>query len=362
MRYLVPLLILAAGAARADGLVLAGNTGEALDSPLDHAPIGVMGDHIHSAGEWMISYRFMSMAMEDNLRGSDSISPEEIIQTPNRFFGSPMQPPNLRVVPLEMRTDMHMLGAMYAPSDDLTLMVMANYLDKDMDLVTYDMMGREVGTFSTGASGLGDTRVAALWRLYEDGGVDGVEQVHLNLGLSLPTGSIDEEGRVLAPTGMTMTMRLPYAMQLGSGSVEFMPGITYTGQTERAGWGAQLRTSAPLDDNNEGYQFGSRTELTGWTAYRVLPWLSGSLRLTYEHREDIEGIDDEIRAPVQTADPDNYGGDWVNLGLGLNLVGRHGAVAGHRLALEYELPLLQDVNGIQMEMRGMLTLGYQYAF
>jgi hypothetical protein len=69
----------------------------------DHAPIGIMADHYHEAGEFMFSYRYMSMSMEDNLIGGSSVSPTQIATTvPNRFFGSPMQPPTLRVVPTEM--------------------------------------------------------------------------------------------------------------------------------------------------------------------------------------------------------------------------------------------------------------------
>jgi len=34
-----------------------------------HAPIGVMGDHQHEAGEWMVSFRYMRMAMEGNGTG-----------------------------------------------------------------------------------------------------------------------------------------------------------------------------------------------------------------------------------------------------------------------------------------------------
>ena len=30
-----------------------------------HAPIGVMGDHTHHKGEFMVSYRYMSMFMKD---------------------------------------------------------------------------------------------------------------------------------------------------------------------------------------------------------------------------------------------------------------------------------------------------------
>ena len=35
--------------------------------PDGHAPISVMGDHLHKKGEFMLSYRFMQMRMEGNL-------------------------------------------------------------------------------------------------------------------------------------------------------------------------------------------------------------------------------------------------------------------------------------------------------
>ncbi len=69
-----------------------------------------------------------------------------------------------------MTMDMHMLGAMYAPTDNLTLMVMANYLDKEMDHVTYQgMAGTTVlGYFTAEAEGWSDTKVTGLYRLYDD--------------------------------------------------------------------------------------------------------------------------------------------------------------------------------------------------
>ena len=67
------------GAVRADG----------------HAPIGVMGDHLHKAGEWMLSYRFMRMDMAGNRDGTSDLSPEEIVTTvPNTFFGTPDSHPH----------------------------------------------------------------------------------------------------------------------------------------------------------------------------------------------------------------------------------------------------------------------------
>ena len=73
-------------------------------------------------------------------------------------------------------------------------------------------------------------------------------------------------------------------------------------------------------------------------------------------------MDPDIAGPVQTADPDNYGGDVVNLNLGVNLVGQTGGLAGHRLAVEASLPIHRDLNGPQMETDWSITAGWQYAF
>ena len=42
--------------------------------PDGHAPISVMGDHMHAMGEWMVSYRYMTMEMNGLLDGSNDTS------------------------------------------------------------------------------------------------------------------------------------------------------------------------------------------------------------------------------------------------------------------------------------------------
>ena len=146
-----------------------GSGGMMVPTPAGHAPIGVMSDHMHKQGEWMFSYRYMYMDMEGNRVGDNEISPTEIATTiPNRFFGLPMQPPTLRVVPTKMTMEMHMFGAMYAPTDWLTLMAMLNYTAKEMDHITFmGPAGAMVrGGFTTETSGIGDTKLSSMIRLF----------------------------------------------------------------------------------------------------------------------------------------------------------------------------------------------------
>lgn len=322
-------------------------------NPDSHAPIGVMGDHLHKAGEWMVSYRYMQMHMEDNLLGDDSISSDTIVTEIENRFGTPA---TLRVVPTEMTTDMHMFGVMYAPTDKLTLMAMLNLVEKDMDHLTYQGMSgtTQLGTFNTKSDGIGDTKVGLLYGLYDSP----ESKLHLNFNVSLPTGSLDNTDDILTPMNATPTVRLPYAMQLGSGTWDLEPGITYRGYHQQYSWGAQAKYLTRLDENDEGYTLGDKFTLSGWAGYEFNHSVAASVRLTYTDQDSIDGIDAEIALPVQTADPDNYGGTRLDLGLGLNFV----LPGHHRLALEYENTLQQDVNGVQMEMQSMLTLGYQYAF
>ena len=91
--------------------------------PDGHAPLGVMGDHMHAKGEWMASYRFMSMDMDGLRSGSNDVT-----------VSSQLGMMKYGMVPTKMTMDMHMFGAMHAVSDKLTVMGMVNYIENDMDM------------------------------------------------------------------------------------------------------------------------------------------------------------------------------------------------------------------------------------
>ena len=50
-----------------------------------HAPIGVMGDHRHKAGEYMVSLRQMSMSMEGNIKGTQELSDTDVLAEANEY-------------------------------------------------------------------------------------------------------------------------------------------------------------------------------------------------------------------------------------------------------------------------------------
>jgi hypothetical protein len=306
--------------------------------PDGHAPISVMGDHMHAMGEWMVSYRYMTMDMQGLLKGSDSVQPTK----PDTSFMPAM-------LPKDMTMDMHMFGAMHAISDQWTLMCMINYLDNEMT-----MQGTSMGKMQS--KGLGDLKIGGLYDLarWQDG-----RRAHLSLGLSAPTGSIDEE------SGSKI---LGYGMQLGSGTWDFTPAITYLGQTENYSYGAQLGGVLRVGDNDQGYTLGNRLDATVWGSRKITDSLSASVKIDHTCQEEIDGSDPRVdarRMPMMdspTFDPESQGRDLTSVGLGLNYYFQSGSLKGHRIAAEWETPIHQKVNGVQLELDSSWTLGWQYAW
>lgn len=304
-----------------------------------HAPIGVMADHRHKKGELMLSYRFMDMQMEGNRIASDRVSDRSIV-------GTGAAPGQFLVVPTEMPMRMHMLGGMYGLSDKMTLTAMVSYLDNSMDHLIRD--GR---TFTTESSGLGDTKLGAIIGLFEKG----PHKMHLALTVSLPTGSTTER----FDTPARANAFLPYPMQLGSGTYDFLPSVTYTGFGKSLSWGAQLNATIRAGENDESYTLGNRFATTAWLAKDFSSNLSISLRLNYQDWDQIDGANPALNpAMIQTANTSFQGGERLDTSVGLNYLFR----SGHRLAFEYAEPLSQDLNGPQLETDSVLTFGWQKAF
>lgn len=319
-------------------LLLASTAGASDTSgPDDHAPIGVMGDHMHHAGEVMLSYRYSRMRMDGNRTRTRNRSVSDVLA-------------DFPITPVDMDMQMHMIGAMWAPWEWLTTMAMLPIVSLSMD--HENRLGQR---FETNATGLGDVKLSGLVKLFARDG----HKAHLNLGLSFPTGSIDESDTVLTPMG-AMRLQLPYPMQLGSGSLDVMPGATYLGKAEGLSWGAQAMGTIRTYKNSNRYKLGDRVDLTAWLAKPWTPWLSTSLRTQWSYWGNVRGADPDLNPnAVPTADPDRRAGWRLDFLPGINLI--HPGT-GHRLAIEVGFPAAQWLDGPQLETDWRLVLGWQKAF
>lgn len=307
-----------------------------------HAPAGIMGDHMHLTGQWMVEYRYMNMYMEDNRIGESTVSDAVAIGP-----GGP--PPGIEVdgirtnggaTPTQMTMEMHMLHLMYGATDDLTLYTMLMLPSLTMDHVRGDGNPAGRGTdFTTHNSGFGDTGFGALLRLFSD--VD--EDLILNLGGTVPTGDIYRTST--APTGGLVRQPLPFPMRLGTGTFNARPGITYKRYFDWYSWGVQFQTDLPIGRNYRGYSVGETYLLNSWTSVLLTDAWSVSLRGEYGWRTNYDGNDDHTPDLVISTNVESFrGGQWQSIGLGTQIFTK-----GHYLNFELVPVMHQDLDGIQLE-------------
>lgn len=332
--------------------------------PDSHAPIGVMADHPHHAGEIMLGYRYM-FSHDAGMMAVDKSIPNRSVYEYKTPSGD-----HYTAVPLEMDMHMSMFEIMYAPADWVTFMLMPSYVEMNMTMESRGGHGHgghgaaghgaeaghggghaETERMSHGTSGWGDTVLSAIVPVVHAGN----HEASLNLGISMPTGSVDQKMH---------GQYTHYHMQLGSGTWDLKPGVTYRGCAGPVSWGAQVMGTVRLEDENEsGYRLGNVWETTGWTAYQLNDWASVSGRILWTTADDIDGHYDGPHGHSSPVDIQrNYGGDRLDLGLGLNLLVPEGSLKGHRLAIEALWAVDQESNGVFLERDFSIVAGWQFAF
>ncbi len=313
--------------------------------------------HSHRKGMWMLEYRFMRMNMNGLLDGTGNVDSRDIS---GAFPGTPptIDPTkSYLMAPTKMRMDMHMLMLMYGLTERLSLMGMVNYRDNRMDMVMHMPMLDMSGTMET--RGLGDSLLGAMMTLDD--------RWTTSLSISLPTGGIDETAD-MTMTGInpmdgtqvsftSTNIDVSYPMQLGSGTFDLIPAVTYKDSTDKLGWGTQASYILRLGDNDNGYTLGDRFEIFAWGKYVISPSFLVSGKLTFADWGRIDGRDPSIDPQMSPAgDPDVTGGTRADASLGLNCFFGQ----GHSVGVEFAVPVHQDLNGPQMENDWTLSFTYQY--
>jgi len=310
-----------------------------------HAPVSIMGDHYHKQREVMFSYRYMFMNMDGYQKGSSSTGYDRA-RTKHSGGTTAMNSVYMNV-PLDMEMKMHMLGGMYALSDDYTLMGMVNYHDNSM----------KVKKHSTGATktlsskGWGDTKLSIMRRLFESE----IVKIHASLGVGLPTGSISKEDIMLSGSKGT----LGYCMQLGSGTYDILPALTYFHTRRDFSFGLQTSAEIRTGENSKNYTLGDKYALNTWIAKPVTQINSSfSLGMKVESLGKVDGAHKDITSIMSfSQDPESTGYKKVDLSLGINLLTPY---KGLRFGIEYLKPVYNKVNQVQLDTDYSLVFAAQH--
>jgi hypothetical protein len=323
------------------------------DAHRGSVPAGVLlGHRLRDPGDWMFGLRYAFLRQSgDVLHGARRASDADILA--NGCDGAPCS-----TAPDEMTMHMVMVDVGWAPTRWLNLMLMPSFVDMQMDLRPLDGAVPDVhGSHGHQTGGVGDTGLFALLRVFETER----HELHAGLGLGAPTGSVGEKQRRTHQEDRGFTH---YGMQLGSGTWDFLPSLTYTGAWRRVTFGAQASGAVRLEhENDSGYAQGDLLQATAWGGFALTRWLTASARGIYTLQGGLRGEYDrrhEMSGPMDF--PSSYGGQWWDLGVGMTATATGGPLLGQRLGLEWLQPLRDDVRGYQLARTGSLVASWSLEF
>lgn len=302
-----------------------------------YAPIGVRGDRVLSVGEFLVSYRYEALE-QDGLRSATAeLDLDEVLDV-------------FQSTPFNLTQQRHLLELQFAAIENITLTARVPFIQNNMDQVT-----RNFDVFNSSTTGLGDVEVGALFNVYEEGPY----KAHVAAVASVPTGSFEEDGTNAIGDG-----RLPYSMQLGSGTFDIQPSVTFQAMNQYGSVGFKGTGIVRMSENDAGYTLGNRVMVTSWFSFPVSDQLSFSARMEWQKWDPITGSDPAHATAVSLIQdpsvfPDLIGGSRLDLPLGVNLNVQNGPLAGHRLGIEATFPVNEDLDGLELQQSWTVTVGWQ---
>jgi hypothetical protein len=312
------------------------------DRPDAQGPVGLSETRTLGAGEVQVEIKYFHFQSRGQGAGRDSLTLNQVLRS-------------FDVAPHEMLTQGVAVDLLFGVTRHFTVAASGTFARKTMDnLAGLDGQSNMFLFYQTEASGLQDVKVNALYNVYDRGPM----RVHVHGGVSIPVGAIDADA--VTPLSEPTPTQLPYALQMGSGTFDLLPGATLNIQNEKASLGVQTRGTIRLGENDRGWRLGDTFEGTVWAGFHNSQWISASLGGRFSSWGNVEGFDAGLNPNESPAHNTLTQGGWrVDLPVGINVVVPPGRFGGNRFGLEFTIPLHQDLDGPQLRHRWSLVAGWQ---
>jgi len=306
-------------------------------------PIVATGDEsepveLTSRNRFRFGYEYVQARFEHYQDGTDRLSVADVFAA-----GFP-------VVPARITQEAHLFKIGYQLNDRTSLNLQVPYIRQStFHFGDTSRLAPQFGEFTIDTQGLGDTLLSTSYVVW----TRGRHALVLDGGFSFPTGAIDMLGRT--PRNANQDTLVPYTMQLGSGTVDFKPAITYIGSSDWLEWGTRAQGTVRLGKNYRDYSLSDRFALRNWVTLTTYKTFQPSLRLATEIWTQIHGADTDLFVPTPTGpftpapvtDPELFGGEKVSVGFGVRIPFRKGFLRGQSVDLDASVPVYQSLNGPQ---------------
>lgn len=239
------------------------------------------------------------------------------------------------------------LGVDYSSSRDWGVNVQVPYIDRKHSTLGTASDGSTGGPgggqYDSHTSSFGDIRVVGRYQ-----GFTPTCKFGILYGLKLPTGSFTNMGTSTDPTSPG-PVPIDRGLQPGTGTTDVILGAYYAdGLNQNWDYFTQALYQKALDSRND-YRPGDGTNLNVGLRYAGIPNVGPVLQLNYRYvQHDIGSNADQI----------STGGVLLYISPGIS-VSINQQVSIYAF---YQLPLYQDVSGVQLAPRYTASVGVRYSF
>lgn len=284
---------------------------------------------------WTLAHQYKYAKFEGYLDGSDSLSFQDVL------WNGPTEPrtaKNFPVLPTVITQMAAIVGVSYQFNRNWQGSIFTSYIEQKSDHIS---IVKNYDFFTIESHGVGDTTLSASYTWNDSAS----HFWQLSLGLSLPTGSIDEVGDTPRAPG---DQQLPYTMQLGSGTFDIPVELTYR-HSEADGLDFSLAANIRTGKNDRNYRLGNNFSVSSRYQIQLSPTIRSFAAVSLNYSEAINGQDTSLLVnapipyPASITNPELYGGKKANLRLGLTW----NLSKVYQLSLEVGKPLYQHLNGPQ---------------
>lgn len=288
-----------------------------------------------NTSKWSISYQYKYANFDGYLDGDSDLSFDQVLWSGANEVRTNK---NFPIVPTVIKQQAHLLSLHYQYNEAIGFLVTLPYIRQETDHISiipdYDQ-------FLIMTKGAGDSVLSVNYKF-----VDGVtHNWWASVGVSLPSGSIDEVGDTPREPG---DQQLPYTMQLGSGTFDFPLELNYQ-HTGEHDFNVIISAMIRSGSNDRNYRLGNNYRLSGrykFSLSKNAQWFVGS---EFQYRSAIHGRDESLLLdgafpyPAGITNPRLYGGRKFSLKTGLNWQFNKRS----RLSIEFSKPVYQHLNGPQ---------------
>ena len=285
---------------------------------------------------------YINVKFDGYMDGTKDLSTDDVLWS--NTSGEARTDKNFPIVPTVIHQEAIQFKGAYDLSERFILSLSIPYIRQETEHIS---IVPNFDDFTIVSEGLGDIEIAVSW-IHQ---LSHSNNLLINLGLSLPTGSIDETGDTPGPGPDN---QLPYTMQLGSGTYDIKPSIHYFGSAGNWTYGADLNLTLRTGKNDRDYRLGNVYQSSIWTRYALTDWLEPSIRINGVVWNEISGKDpalpyDSVNDlyPAAVVKPDNFGGTKLLALVGLRLKDPRDRLENTFLEFEAGTPFYQKLNGPQ---------------